>query len=213
MVTIEQKLTLFSKLLHQDIKEEIDQKFYELEKEYEKISAESKLRTDKEAAEIIEQAKRKAESKQIELISKGKLSSKKETMLTKEKVVDRFMLALKERIKTFVSTPDYKSYLAQVISGLSSLKGYTNPLVIYVTNYDFETNQEFIKEALVKIGISSHILTFKQAEEEILGGLVIEDSSLNMRIDESILGMLEENEDYIVEKLTLAIGEVGGRDE
>ena len=72
MVTIEQKLTLFSKLLHQDIKEETDQKFYELEKEYEKISAESKICTDKEAAQIIEQAKRRAESKQIELISKGK---------------------------------------------------------------------------------------------------------------------------------------------
>ncbi len=213
MVTIEQKLTLFSKLLHQDIKEETDRKFYELEKEYEKIRAESRLCTDKEANELIEQAKRKAESKKIELISKGKLCSKKETMLTKEKVVERFIAALEERIKTFILTPDYKSYLTKVISGLGSLKGYANPLVIYVTEHDLETNQEFIKEALMKIGISSNKLSFKQVGEEILGGLIIEDPALNMRIDESILAMLEENKDSIVEKITLAIGEVGGKDE
>lgn len=213
MVTIEQKLTLFSKLLHQDIKEEIDQKLYELEKEYEKISAESKINTDKEAEQIIEQAKRKAQSKQTELISKGKLNSKKETMLTKEKVVERFMQGLKVRIKAFTATPEYKSYLVKVISGLSSLKDYTDPLVIYLTSDDLQVNKDFIEKELVKIGIPAHTLAFKQAEEDILGGFVIEDSSLSMRIDESIQGMLEENEDYIIEKLTLAIGEVGGKDE
>lgn len=213
MVTIEQKLTLFSKLLHQDIKEETDQKFYELEKEYEKISAESKMCTDKEATQIIEQAKRKAESKQVELISKGKLSTKKETMLTKEKVVDRFMQGLKVRIKAFIATPDYKSYLLKIISELDTLKGYTNPLVIYLTHDDLEMNKNFIQEELVRMGIPAQILSFKQTEEDILGGFIIEDSALNMRIDESIKGMLEENEDYIVEKLTLAIGEVGDRNE
>ena len=41
MVTIEQKLTLFSKLLNQDIKEEMDEKLAELEKEFEKKIAEN----------------------------------------------------------------------------------------------------------------------------------------------------------------------------
>ena len=213
MVTIEQKLTVFSKLIHQDIKEEMEKRFLELEKKYQKTSIESKLRTDKEANELIEQAKRKAESKKIELISKGKLSSKKETMLTKEKVVERFMLALKEKVKAFILTPNYKLYLSKVISELDSLEGYVNPLFIYVTKYDFEVNQEYIKEALVKTGISSDKLSFKQVGEEILGGLIVEDPVLNMRIDESILTMLEENKDSIVEKITLAIGEVGGKDE
>ena len=213
MVTIEQKLTLFSKLLHQDIKDEMEQRFYELEKEYQKDSAESKLRIDKEANDIIEQAKRKAESKKIELISKGRLSSKKETMFTKEKVVDRFMAALENRIKAFILTPPYRAYLNQSISELNSLKGYTNPLVVYVTQYDFEANREFIQNALIEIGISSQKLSFKQIGDEILGGFIIEDSLLNMRIDQSIRAMLEENKDSIVEQITLAIGEVGGDNE
>ena len=58
MVTIEQKLTLFSKLLNQDIKEEMDEKFAELEKEFEKKIAENKFAVDKEATEILVRKKR-----------------------------------------------------------------------------------------------------------------------------------------------------------
>ena len=47
MVTIEQKLTLFSKLLNQDIKEEMDEKFAQLEKEFERKIAENKFAVDK----------------------------------------------------------------------------------------------------------------------------------------------------------------------
>ena len=213
MVTIEQKLTLFSKLLHQDIKDEMEQKFYELEKEYQKASAESKFCVDKEACDIIEQARRKAESKKIELISKGKLCSKKEAMWTKEKVVERFMTALEERIKKFILTPEYKLYLSKRVSELDFLKGYTNPLVVYVTPNDFATNKGFILEQLITLGVSSEKLSFKETSEEIIGGFIMEDSSLNMRVDQSIRAMLEENKDSIVEKITLAIGEVGESNE
>ena len=68
MVTIEQKLTLFSKLLNQDIKEEMDEKFAELEKEFEKKIAENKFAVDKEATEIVEQARRRAETKKVEAV-------------------------------------------------------------------------------------------------------------------------------------------------
>ena len=59
----------------------------------------------------------------------------------------------------------------------------------------------------------SEKLSFKETSEEIIGGFIIEDSSLNMRVDQSIRGMLEENKDSIVEKITLAIGEVGETNE
>ena len=65
MVTIEQKLTVFSKLLNQDIKEEMDEKFAQLDREYEKRLAESKFEVDRRAAEIVDQARKCAEIKNI----------------------------------------------------------------------------------------------------------------------------------------------------
>ena len=73
MVTIEQKLTVFSKLLNQDIKEEMDEKFAQLDREYEKRLAESKFEVDRRAAEIVAQARKCAEIKKIEVLSRSKL--------------------------------------------------------------------------------------------------------------------------------------------
>lgn len=209
MVTIEQKLTLFSKLLNQDIKEEVDKKFSELEKEYEKRIAENKFAIDKEASEIVEQARRRAEIKKVELLSKGKLASKKDMMMMKEQLITRFMTALEEKIKVFTATNDYRVYLNQIIQELKSLKSWENDLVVYLTKSDYEHNKEFIKEALTGIGLKADKLSFEVSEEDILGGLVIKDLIFSTRIDESIRALLEEEKSQIIERISLAIGEAG----
>lgn len=209
MVTIEQKLTLFSKLLNQEIKEEVDHKLEALEQEYEKRIAENKFAVDKEASEIIEQARRSGEIKKVELLSKGKMTSKKNLLLIKEKLMMRFMNALEEKIKVFTASEAYKTYLDEVIQQLKSLKKCTNPLIIYLTKYDMTYNQTFIKEALIKIGLEDTQIYFEKADEEILGGLIIEDPLLNTRIDESIRAILEEEEGQIIERISQIIGEAG----
>lgn len=209
MVTIEQKLTLFSKLLNQDIKEEANEKFQALEKEYEKKMAENKFETDKEATNIVEQARKRAEIKKIELISKGRMTSKKELMQIKEELITRFLRELEVKIKAFTVSEGYEQYLKSVIQDLQALKDYKNTLIIYLTENDLKKKKSFIQQQLVTIGLNASMLQFEQAEEDILGGLIIKDPLLNMRIDESIRTTLEETKDKIVEKISLAIGEAG----
>ena len=209
MVTIEQKLTLFSKLLSQELKEEVSQKTMELEKEYEGKIAESKYKIDKQAADIIDNARKRAEAKKIELISKGKMSSKKETMLTTEKVVVRFTEALIERARAFVDKPVYETYLKHTVAQLEELKDYANPLVIYMQEKDIARHKSFIEKELIKIGVTKEQLEFEKAESDIIGGLIIADPTLNMKIDMSMQSIIEESKDRIVEIVTGALGEVG----
>lgn len=209
MVTIEQKLTLFSKLLSQELKEEVSQKTMELEKEYEGKIAESKYKIDREAADIIDNARKRAEAKKIELISKGKMSSKKETMLTTEKVVVRFTEALIERARAFVDKPVYETYLKHTVAQLEELKDYANPLVIYMQEKDIARHKDFIEKELIKIGVKKEQLEFEKAESDIIGGLIIADPTLNMKIDMSMQSIIEESKDRIVEIVTGALGEVG----
>ncbi len=210
MVTIEQKLTLFSKLLNQDIKEEMDKKFNALEGEYQRRIAENKFLVDKEAAEIIEQARRRAELKKVELISKGKLANKKEMTLVKEELIARFMTALENKIKDFTKTEEYKLYLSKKFQELKSLKGSKNHLEVYLTPSDYEMHQNFIKEGLVKIGLKEDKLSFNLFDQDMLGGFIIEDPVLRIRIDESIRTLIQDKTDEMIEKISLAIGEVGG---
>lgn len=209
MVTIEQKLTLFSKLLNQDIKEEANKQMLALEKEYDQRMIENKFAVDKEAQEIVEQARKKAELKKVELISKGRLSSKKEMMVLREELIEHFMVALEAKIKTFTKTEAYKTYLEQVIVGLDSLGAYEDRLEIYLTPEDLTAYESFVKEKLMSLGLKESQLSFLTMKEELLGGLVIKDPVINMRIDESIRAIIDEAQDQIIEKVSLAITEVG----
>ena len=211
MVTIEQKLTLFSKLLNQEIKEEIDQRLEALEKEYEKRIAESKFNVDKEVNEIIEQARKSGEIKRVELLSKGKMASKKDILLIKERLMTRFMNTLEEKIKHFVISDAYKIYLSHLIGELEGLKQSENPLKIYLTKYDMTYHQDFIKEAFIKIGLKEDQISLKESMDDILGGLIIEDERLSTRIDESIRAVLEEEKGQNIERISQVIGEAGER--
>lgn len=209
MVTIEQKLTLFSKLLNQDIKEEVDQKRLQLDKEYEIIIAENKSQVDKQAAELIDQFKRRAESKRIELISKGKMSTKKECMLAKERLVTKFIDALIIKVNAFTASEAYRTYLEKSIKEIDSLKDYANHLVVCITQNDFDTNKEFIRNQLIEAGINPNKLSFEVGPNSMLGGIIIKDLVLNLQIDGSIATVIEESKDRIVEMITGAIGEAG----
>ncbi len=209
MVTIEQKLTLFSKLLNQDIKEEMDEKFIQLEREYEKRIAESKFNADKEAEEIVEQARKRAEIKRVELISRGRLANKKEMMQVKEEMVEHFMGALQKKVSAFTKTPAYLDYLSSIIKGLEEIKNEENPIAIYLSKQDYKSNQSFIKNQLVAVGIAENRLSFYEADAPILGGLIIVDTNYNTRIDMSMATIIEEAKEYIVEKIVNTIGRVG----
>ena len=211
MVTIEQKLTLFSKLLNQGIKEEMDEQFIQLEKEYERRIAENKFAVNEEAKEIINQAKQRAEIKKLELMSRGKLSSKREMMQLKEKMIVRFMNALEKKVSEFTQSPAYLKYLRQLINSTEELKKSMNPLTIYMTKLDYDQHQEFIKQALVEKGFNVGSFSFEVSNKPILGGLIIVDTIDNTRIDMSILEIIEESKDKIVDKISRSIGEVGDK--
>ncbi len=209
MVTLEQKLALFSKLLHQDIKEDIDKKLAELDKEYGKRIAISKDKADKEVNTIIENAMKRAEAKKIELVSKGKIAAKREEMLTKERYINIFMDHLKDKVKIFVQSEPYRIYLKQYLIRFKDLKDYANDLMVYMTAQDYKEHKDYIEEILVSIGLDAEKLKFEVTNDNILGGIIIEDPKLNMRIDESIIVLLEDSKRHIIETVFTTIGEVG----
>lgn len=209
MVTIEQKLTLFSKLLNQDIKKEMDEKFAQLEKEYEKRVAESKYATDKEATEIVDQARKRAEIKKVEWMSRGKIASKREMLQVKEEIISRFIKALEEKVTLFTKTPEYLKYLQQLISQLEEFKQYPNPVVIYLTQQDYENHRLLIEQEFVKLGMKESQLSFEVASKPILGGMIIVDKVDHTRMNMTMLETIEEAKEQIIEKISRAIGEVG----
>ncbi|MEF9960217.1 MAG: V-type ATP synthase subunit E family protein [Niameybacter sp.] len=213
MVTIEQKLSLFSKLLQQDIKTEIGDKIESMEKEYEEIMLEHKRKVDKDADDIVEHARKKGEIKRLELISKAKMQTKKQTMFTKEKYIGVFMEHLKARIGVFKRTTEYKAYLTYITSKVEDLQSYHTDFVVYMTQEDHTQYGDYILEQLTSTGVAKERLSLAVRDDSMLGGIVLDSPVKNLRIDLSIAAVIEDHRDEIVEQLFQAIGEVGGLDE
>lgn len=213
MVTIEQKLSLFSKLLQQDIKTEIGEKIEGMEKEYDVVMLDHKRKVDNDANDIIEHARKKGEIKRLELISKAKMQTKKESMIAKEKYIGVFIEHLKERIEVFKDTDQYKAYLSHSIKTLDRLKSYETDFIVYMTESDKDKYGEYVLEQITQGGISRDRLSLEVKEESMIGGIILDSPEKNLRIDLSINAVIEDHKDEIVEEIFNAIGEVGGLDE
>jgi len=211
MITIEDKIKLFYKLLNQSMDIHMAEDLKELEATYEVKVEKSKNNVDKEAKDIEERASKRAEIKRAESISKSKVIIKKDIMALKEKYYYMFMDKFRNTLKEFIGSNEYKTYLSKLISRLSEeIKSYANEdVVVYVTNRDKEKYGELIKGEISKN--NSGNIIFKTTED-IMGGIIAEITEKNIKLDRSVDVILEDNKTYIMQTIfeTLEAGDYNG---
>jgi len=207
MVTIEQKLTLFSKLLNQSMDYNFNEELKKMDEQYKDLLQKNKDEVDKEVLEIEGRARKQADMKLVESTSKSKVLFKKEKMRLKEKYFEMFIDNLKKTINEFVSSDKYKNYLSKTIESLNeelnkSNKEYSD-LTIYLNSQDYNKYKEFIKQEIEnkQKGIN---ITFK-TENDIIGGVILESTENNFKIDFTINAVLKDNESTIMQELFEAL--------
>lgn len=210
MVTIEQKLAVFSNLLHRSMNEKFLDEMDKLRKSYEIRLRDNKAEVNEQAEEILNQAYKKAEAEKTELISKIKISTKKEYMAAREKLFNTLMEHLMDKINTFIRSTEYGEYLFSLVKKLNEEDPGTGPLIIYLTGTDYEKYAERLKTELPDVRQKELIM--KAADDSIIGGLIAENPSVNIRMDLSIKALLEDNRSYMMETLFKALeaGEADG---
>lgn len=201
MVTIEQKLELFRKLLNQSMYLKVEEELSKLEKEFQMKVQQTEETIDIAAQEIVDRAKKKAESRHAENTGKSQITMKKEIMSIKEKYLEVFMNNFKGRLEEFIESKEYKTFLYKNILKLNNeLNDYDKlDLNIYLSTKDFNKYRDFIKTELAKNhGVS--FITF-----DIMGGFIAEVPSKGIKYDLSIDTILEDNKAYIMQTLFEAL--------
>lgn len=215
MVTIEQKLMLFSKLLNQSMDKKYNEEFENVKDEYENLIKKNKEEIDKEAEKIEVKARKEAEMKRVANLSKSKVLLKKEIMSIKKGYYDELIEDIKKALKDFVVSDKYKIFIKNKINILyDELENYENKinsLIIYVNNDDFERYKKFIEQETKKkfndINVCIEIFN------GMIGGFIVKNPDYNFKIDFSFDDILTENEPVIMQILfeTLEAGDHIGR--
>lgn len=210
MVTIEQKLAMFSNLLHRSMNEKFLDEMDKLRKSYEIQNRENKAEVNEQAEEILNQAYKKAEAEKTEMISKIKITAKKEYMAAREKLFNTLMEHLTDRINIFIQSDEYGEYLFSLAKKLNEEDPGTGPLIIYMTGRDHEKYAELLKTKLPDVRQKE--LSMKVADDSIIGGFIAVNSGMSIRINLSIKAILEDNRSFMMETLFKALeaGEADG---
>ena len=208
MVTIEQKVLLFSKLIDQLMNNQYKEGLKNLEQEYHEKFEKNKLDTDIEVKKIINNANKKRDLEAMQAYSNAKIEEKKQLMIIKEKCFSRLMKTLNEYIIAFINSEKYKDYLEKLLNDLSLEKTYLENITVYVTKNDYDKYLELLTQGFKKLNFTDNNFKIISTKDNIIGGFILEDNVDKLRINLSIKALLEENEPYIMHTLFKAL-EVG----
>ncbi|WP_312698800.1 V-type ATP synthase subunit E [Sedimentibacter sp.] len=211
MITIEDKIKLFYKLLTQSMDIHLTEDLKDIEDNYKYKLERLKSVVDKEAKDIEEKTAQRVEVRRAESISKSKVIIKKDIMALKEKYYVIFMNKFNSKLAEFVQSEEYKSYLSNIISiVVTEIKGYEDcNLLVYMSKEDIDKYGDFVKAEINK-AISLNV-SFKP-NPDIIGGLIAEIKEKNIKIDSSIDAVVEDNKMYIMQTIfeTLEVGDYNG---
>lgn len=212
MVTIEQKVLLFSKLIDQIMSTKFKEGLINLENEYIQKLEKNMKDTDLEVKKIIDNAHKKKDLEVSKTLSTKRINEKKEQMLAKENCFNKLMDSLKLYINEFINSDKYSDYLLRLITNLNLEQNHLNNITIYVTNNDYNKYSDLLNLEFKKIGYNEDSFRINVAKDNIIGGFLIDDNINKFRIDLSVKALLDDNKAYIMQTLFDAL-EVGGNNE
>lgn len=209
MVTINQKLNLFSKLVYQDILDHSIDEIKNIDEENKKYIEDYKSELIKKAESISNQTDNKIIQKKNEIISKAHLEVKQNMLLKKQEFIHLLLNEQISKAKNFVKTNDYIEYFKKCLENiLYELEGSIK-IQIELLSEDRKAFQAMIEKIAKNKGIFSENITYIDAEDSIIGGMIVSNEEKAIRYDATVFSLLEDKKELIMNRLYEELKKVG----
>ncbi|MFZ5968601.1 MAG: V-type ATP synthase subunit E [Bacillota bacterium] len=213
MITIEEKLNVFTKLVLEKVQQEFDEKLMEINQKNNEVIEKHRAAIDQTSKKLLEDLTKKGEAKKNKMISKAKLEKKRKILHKKQELIDRLMENVGKKAMAFTDDEAYQTFFHQSISKvLSSFQGEEG-IQLFVTTKDADRFGDFIYQEGEKAGFTKEQMDIAVSLEDIVGGIVVVNRQRTLRIDASIQTVIEEHRQLIGQKLYDAFKEAGDIDE
>lgn len=194
MTTIEDKISLFSKIIYEKLNEEKEEKVRMFNEE-----ADIKINNEKEKlAEIKKISKRefirKANVKSSEIIAKENLNKQREMLRLKDDIIKTTIAEIKDKLLDFVNSKEYEDYFINTVTKNLKLLNKGEYYLIVLAR-DLNKYESQIKAALESL-IDKKV-EIKVSKEDFIGGIMIKDFEGRFNIDNSISAKLEDSKELI----------------
>lgn len=213
MVTVSNKIELFTRVVMDKLTEQYNQKAVEMDLDIEKAlkayDKEAHMRAEAYIEQFVEDAK--LESKR--LVSKAKTKVRNGHIETRQVLQKEFDRRLKERLAKFSAEEGYKLFLIERIqNALPEIATFDKVMVELLEN-DLATHKGLIEEELAKGGITESRVSFRTVQKGMSGGLIFFNGDAGIRIDNSLDAVVEDQSRVISRLLSDILDEVGDTNE
>ncbi|GCD09117.1 V-type ATP synthase subunit E [Clostridium sp. FP2] len=194
MTTIEDKISLFSKIIYDKVNEEKEGRLKDFRAE-----AQKRINVEKEKIEELRRClqrdvAKKSDIKANGIVAKERLKKQREMLFLKEKLIKEALENVGQKLVEFALLPEYKPYFLSILE--KTLKEIdSGDYYIIILKRDYEKFKREI--GVVLSNYSDRNVEIKISEEDFIGGIILKDIEGKFKIDNSLYSKLEESKEII----------------
>ena len=197
MITIEDKIESFKRILNEEIDEKYDEELKKIASETEKLITEYKAKKYEEIEKLKREYRTKLENKTDKIRSKTLKEGQDIILNMNKEIYDEFFKALKEELNTLYMTEKGEEYLKNTLKNVKSEINSND--IVYVYEKSFERDKEIIKNVLGDIKVEKSL-------DIKVGGFEIENTERTYRLNYSLNFLLTTKYQKILAKLKKELG-------
>ncbi len=206
MITLDDKLDIFYKVVFKEEEERCKKALEELE-ERNKLTLEEKIvELEKKKEEIITRRKLLAETQKNEMLSKAIGENRSRILQKREETLTDLISSLENKAKEFVLSKDYKGYVLDRI--LNVIKEIEEEEIVIGL---LEKDKKDLEETIRQLGEDNNKnISFYTVVSDIIGGFILSDKNRSYNLDNSFKTIIEENKYLIGKRLYSSLEKTGG---
>ena len=194
MTTIEDKISLFSKIIYDKVNKEKQERLEAFNIEAEKRVNMEKEKIDELRQNLKKEVAKKSNIKANRIVAKERLNKQRELLSLKDKLIYEALEDVRKKLIEFVSLTDYKPHFLTMIQ--NALKGINKGnYYLIILKRDHEKFQTEITN-IINEYVDGKI-EIKISEEDFIGGHILKDVEGKFKIDNSIYSKLQESKEII----------------
>ncbi|MBA7524964.1 V-type proton ATPase subunit E [subsurface metagenome] len=204
--SIEDKISLFTKVIVERIELDFQQKKKKLVKYYESQRSIIIEDNEKRKKEAIASATKDAITKKQQMILRSRSTMHLEVLKKKQEFIERIMWEVKKKIRTFTITAEYMEFLKEAIKQVLSRFSDDQFMNFSFSSDDIKNNQKVI---LSTIKSFRNEATYKiEADNNLIGGVFVKSGDGRLEIDFTVTNIMEDSKKLIGEYLSSWLNEV-----
>ena len=197
MITIEDKIESFKRILNEEIDDKYDEELKKISLETENLIAQYKAKKFDEIEKLKKDYRAKLENKSDKFRSKTLKEGQDIILNTNKEIYDEFLKSLKEELTNSYMTEKGELYLKKALNNVKSEISSND--IVYVFEKSFERDRNIIKEILGDITIEKS-LAIK------VGGFEVENKERTYRLNYSLDFLLTTKYQKILAQLKRELG-------